>query len=132
MPKLRKPVLVLDGRSYHVSVTKLKRKGEIIDGPNAGRVMSAVMKRDVLGTFYNYEITFGTSLLSPSDYDALYEILTAPVDSHTITVPYGQGIKTFEVYITSASDELARMKDDVNMWSSLTIDFIAMEPARRP
>ena len=70
--------------------------------------------------------------MSPTDYDALYETLTAPVDYHTITVPYGQETKTFRAYVSNASDVLRRMTDKVNLWGELTIKFTAMEPNRRP
>lgn len=131
MATLFKPLFTIDGRAYNVAVVSLKRKAAILDGENAGRTMSGIMMRDIIGTYYNYDLTLGTSLLSPSDYDALYEILTAPVDSHMITMPYGQETKTFRAYISNANDALIKMNRN-NMWSSLTVTFTAMEPARRP
>lgn len=125
-------VVTIDGKAYRVQVASLTRKSAVTDGSNAGRVNSGRMERDIIGTYYNYDISFGTSLLSPADYDALYEILTAPVDYHTITVPYGQGMKTFQAYVTGATDTLRRMTDRYKHWGDLTISFIAMEPMRRP
>ena len=125
-------VITVDGKTYNVGVTSLKRGAAILDGKNAGRVLSYRMVRDIGGTFYNYDITFGTSSLSAEDYDAMYEVLTAPVDYHIITVPYGQGTKTFEAYVSNASDVLRRMTDKGNLWGELTIKFTAMEPNRRP
>lgn len=124
--------ITIDGKVYNVSVLSLKRKGAVLDGKNVGRVLSGRMERDIIGTYYNYDLSFGTSLLSPADYDAMYEVLTAPVNYHTITVPYGQAMKTFEAYVANASDTLRRMKDGYNHWGDLTITFTAMEPARTP
>ena len=58
---------VLDGVSYKVTVPVggLKRSFKILDGRNAGRVLSGDMERDVIGTFYNYElqiVAHGTDL----------------------------------------------------------------------
>lgn len=125
-------IIEIDGRAYDVYLIELKRSASVLDGENAGRVLSGRMVRDIIGTYYNYDAKFGTSQLSPEDYDALYETLTAPVDSHTITVPYGQGMKTFEAYVSNASDVLKRMSGAEKLWGELTIKFTAMEPERRP
>lgn len=125
-------VITIDGKEYNVGVVSLKRGAAVLDGKNAGRVLTGRMVRDIIGTYYNYDLTFGRSLLSPTDYDALYEVLTAPQKCHIITVPYGQGTKTFEAYVSNASDALLRMTDTMNLWGDLTIKFTAMEPMRRP
>lgn len=122
--------LEIDGHSYNVAVTGIKRKAAVLDGKNAGRVLSGRMVRDIIGTYYNYDVSFGTSLLSPTDYDALYELLTAPVDYHTIIIPYGQESLTFQAYVANASDTLRRMTENYNHWGDLTITFTAMEPQR--
>ena len=122
--------LEIDGHSYNVAVTGIKRKAAVLDGKNAGRVLSGRMVRDIIGTYYNYDVSFGTSLLSPTDYDALYELLTAPVDYHTIIIPYGQESLTYQAYVANASDTLRRMTENYNHWGDLTITFTAMEPQR--
>ena len=66
------------------------------------------------------------------EYDALYDLLSAPVDSHTIEVPYGQTTWVYEAYVTNGTDELVGIRGDVNVWANLSINFIAMEPQRRP
>ncbi len=127
-------VFAVDGRSYRVLVPEggLKRSGQILDGENAGRVKSGAMKRDVIGTYYNYSLTLETNRLNVAEYDALYEVLSSPEDSHTVTVPYGQGTVTFEAYVSGVEDELKRMGDGFNRWGGLTVTFTAMSPKRRP
>lgn len=125
-------VITIDNKTYKVGVTSLKRGAAVLDGENAGRVLSGRMERDIIGTYYNYDLTFGTSTMSPTDYDAMYEVLTAPSDYHMITVPYGQGTKTFQAYVSNASDTLKRMTTACNLWGDLTIKFTAMEPMRTP
>jgi len=126
-------VFSIDGVSYPgVLVTSLKRSFEILDGENAGRVKTGRMKRDIIGTYYNYSMEMDTSEASLTEYDALYEVLSAPVDSHILVVPYAQGALTFEAYVTNGEDELVSMESRRNKWEGLSINFIAMEPERTP
>ena len=91
-------VFTLDGKSYNMIVPAdgLKRSFQILDGDNAGRTISGIMKRDIIGTYYNYEITVQPKSYDPEEYDEFYESISAPVDSHTLTFPYGQTTLTFQ------------------------------------
>lgn len=124
-------LIEIDGVKYDVFDTKITRGFQILDGENVGRLMNGSMQRDVIGTYYNY--TWEISPSSYTDYDALYEVLSAPVDSHIITVPYGRNsTKTYEAYVTAGQDELIHSEDGDNYWDGLSIQFVAMNPARRP
>ena len=91
------------------------------------------MQRDIIGTYYTYRLEFDASLSDPEEYDALFEALSAPVDSHIISVPYGQGSLTFEAYVANGEDDLSRIyRDESKKWGNLTVNFVAMEPQRRP
>ena len=126
-------VFSIDSVEYPtILVTGLKRKFSILDGENAGRVKTGDMQRDIIGTYYNYTIDLDTAEASIAEYDSLYEVLSAPEDKHSITVPYGQGRATFDAYITSGEDELFSMDGTRNRWGELSINFIAMSPKRRP
>jgi len=48
---------LLDGVAYNVSVTGLKRSFSVLDTDNSGRTQDGEMYRDIIGTFYNYEMT---------------------------------------------------------------------------
>ena len=125
----------LDGVQYNVFVPRggIKRSGQIVDGQAAGRSqVSAIMIRDIKGTFYNYTIQIDSRYTDPDEYDKLYEQLTAPVPSHTLVVPYGQDTLEYEAYVTSAEDTLQSMDNSVNVWGGLSINFIAMKPKRTP
>ena len=125
-------VFTLDGKSYNMIVPAdgIKRSFQILDGDNAGRTISGIMKRDIIGTYYNYEITVHPKSFDPEEYDDFYESISAPVDSHTLTFPYGQTTLTFQAYITNGEDILMFMEDGVNYWEGLTIRFLAMAPQR--
>ena len=126
--------LTIDGRTFNAEIPQngIKRSGSILDGPNAGRTKTGRMLRDVIGTYYNYSVQVNTNAMAPDQYDALYEVLTAPVDCHTITVPYGQGTLTFEAYVASVEDSLIAVQNGINLWCSLAFTFTAMDPQRSP
>lgn len=128
-------VFEIDGLSLRLWVTGLKRKFEVVDGENSGRVKSLRMYRDIEGTFYNYTLEIDSERSNKADYDTFYEMVSAPVESHHLTFPYAQRTLTFDAYVTSGEDNLKmeKVKDGrENRWSGLSINFIAMEPQRRP
>lgn len=123
-------VVTIDGASFDVGVTRIRRKARIPDGPNAGEAKRGDWIRDVYGTFYDYILTFDTAAgLSREDYDTLYSILTAPVEFHSLVVPYGQSTLAFTAGITGAEDNVILM-DDGTVWGNLSITFRAKSPQR--
>ncbi len=121
----------VDGTEYGGIVTALQRSFEVADGENAGRTLDGVMHRDLIGTYYNYSITINTDKLSQSEYNALYQTISAPVESHTIVVPFGNESLTFKAYVTNGTDDLLRQYSETNRyWGNLSFNFIAMEPQR--
>ena len=123
-------VVTIDGASFDVGVEYIKRQARIEDGPNAGNSKRGDWIRDVYGTYYDYTLAFDTSAgLSRADYDTLYSILTAPVEFHTLVVPYGQSTLTFAAGITGAEDNVILM-DDGTVWGNLSITFRAKSPQR--
>jgi len=129
---MKAPVFSVDGVAYpKVNVLSLKRSFQVLDGENAGRMMDGGMKRDIIGTYYNYSMEVTSDYSDLSEYDALYEVISAPADSHTIEVPYAQETLTFQAYVTNGSDDLLHNRPSFNKWGPLTFNFIAMEPQRR-
>lgn len=122
----------VDGVEYgaHVKPGGLKRSFDILDGPNAGRMLGGRMTRDLIGTFYSYQLEISMNGSGLEEYDRLFQVLSAPVESHTVTFPYGQSTLTFEAYVTKGSDSLIRKHRSGNYWSGLSIQFVAMEPQR--
>ena len=130
---MRIPVFTVDGVGYFsVNVIGLDRAFSVMDGENAGRTMDGAMRRDIIGTYYNYSMELTSDYSDLSEYDRLYEVLSAPVDSHTIVVPYGQETLTFEAYVANGNDSLLHNRPKFNKWNSLSVNFVAMKPQRRP
>lgn len=83
-------IFLMDGREYDLWVTKLERDAQVTDTENSGRTNDYAMHRDIIGTFYNYTLTIQPHGENVQDYDAFYEQITAPVESHDMVFPYGQ------------------------------------------
>ncbi len=125
--------IVMDGATYpNIHIVSLKRSFQVLDGENAGRVMTGEMDRDIIGTYYNYSCEVDASSADRTEYDNFYDVISAPVDSHEITVPYGQSTITFKAYVTNGDDNLLALFDNESDWSGLSFNFIAMAPQRRP
>lgn len=120
----------IDGRGFSgVGVESLKRSFRIPDGTNAGDMLSGDYERDLLGTYYDYDLVITTSDLAVNEYDALFEALSAPVNSHTVEMPYGMTSITFEAMIEGGDDELIPM-DDGTWWGNLNVTIRAKKPQR--
>lgn len=120
----------IDGKGFSgVGVESLKRSFRIPDGTNAGDMLSGDYERDLVGTYYDYDLVITTSDLSVNEYDALYEILSAPVNSHMVEMPYGMTSITFEAMIEGGDDELIPM-DDGTWWGNLNVTIRAKKPQR--
>lgn len=127
------PIFTIDGMEFDVDVTELKRKFAVTDTDNSGRTMNGNMHRDIIGTYYNYTLSIEPKKTEKSrkDYDTLYELLSAPVESRILVVPYAQSTLKFKAYITNGEDNL-KIRKSLNLWDGLSVNFIATEPQRRP
>lgn len=126
-------IFSVDGVAYPgVNVVSLKRSFSVLDGSNAGRTMDGAMQRDIIGTYYNYSLEIASDFSSPEEYDALYEVLSSPENSHTLVIPYAQETLTFQAYVANGEDELFHIYNGLNKWDGLAINFVAMKPQRRP
>lgn len=126
-------IFTVDGVEYDVDVMKLSRKAKVTDTDNSGRTLDGVMHRDIIGTYYNYTLEVQAKDGKHQDYDRLFDVVSAPQDSHDFVILYGQETLSFKAYVTTAEDSMIR-RDDVNLWGyedTLKLDFVAMEPQRR-
>lgn len=129
-----RPIFLIDGESFNVFTASIRRNFKIQEGSNSGTAISGRDRFDVIGTRYNYTLEIDASTMERAEYDRMYELLSAPVESHTITAPYGQGTITFEAHVESGQDTVSAMAEDEDIidWGGLSITFSAIEPQRRP
>lgn len=126
--------IVMDGVTYRLRVRyeTLGRNFHLDDGENSDYMLSGLYKRDLLGTYYDYAMEVEPDPQYPRDYDSFFEAITAPVDSHSLTLPYGQSTITFDAMVTSGSDLYRGQVAGFNRWGGLQVQFTAQKPQREP
>lgn len=123
----------LDGKNYPgIHVLELKRGFKVLDTDLTERVQNGDIDRDVIGTFYNYSMKIDSDDATSAEYDAFYEVISSPDESHDLVFPYGQGTIALKAYVTGGDDSLIAMTPRLNRWGELTVNFIACSPQRRP
>lgn len=124
--------ITMDGKLYHVRViyNTMNRSFALENGVNEDYMLSGYHERDLRGTRYSYEMGIEPHPLYQKDYDDFFDEISAPVDSHTVTLPYGQGVVTFDAEIESGDDTWKGRLAGVDRWSGLKVKFIPISPQR--
>lgn len=126
--------ILMDGVTYRVRVVynTLVRAFNLIEGPNAGDMLSGRHERDLIGTKYTYEMAVEPDPRYQADYDAFFEALSDSVVSHTITVPNGQSSLTFAAMIEGGSDTYRGQVGGQRRWGGLVVTFKAISVQKEP
>lgn len=120
--------LIIDGETFKVPITEMKRKGDIMD-IEAKRTEDGVLHREtVVGTYYNFSLKFGP-INDLEVYGRLWWVLTSPVASHMIQLP-GQS-SAFEGYFGSVNDGIVKLTDDGYKATDLSCNVVCTRPSRR-
>lgn len=124
--------VTVDGREYRVRVIygSLRRSFAVVEGPNSGQAITAKYIRDIIGTGYSYTLDIEPDPRYPQDYDDFYEVITAPVESHSVIMPYGQDVLEFAAAVESGEDTLGPTLVGVTRWTGLSVTFTAIKPQR--
>ena len=126
--------ITVDGVEYKVNIVYPTRllSFEILEGKNSGVSLSHKTIRDIGGTKYNYSMQIKAQKGHQEDFDALFDVISAPVESHRVIMPYGQTTLEFDAAIRSGSVTDYGSSAGQRNWSDLEIYFEALEPQRRP
>lgn len=125
--------ITMDNVHYNVAILfpSLSREFELVNGDAEGKAITGRKIRDILGTSYSYEMNVEPFEDDQLSYDAFFHAISAPVDYHTITLPYGQSTITFEAAILSGKDINTGKYSGQEHWGGLTVKFEPMEPQRK-
>lgn len=117
-----------------VAILKYNRNFNVLDGENAGRVMTGRMVRDVIGTYLGHKLTVfrrGNNYKGLDDFwDYLYQ--HSVDDSVQLEAADGQTTIAYEAYYTSATQDIEKVEDGVNYWGEIEVNFIPMDAQLRP
>ena len=122
-------VIIIDNKAYAVRITELKRTADILD-KYAERTEDGELHREVIGTYYNYQLKIGVKRGERALYNELFDVLSAPVDCHLVELPHDH--VAFKGYFSSISDNIKLVDDDGFDCDGLTCKLTAMKPRRRP
>lgn len=124
--------ITVNDKQYDLIIEQnaLIQKGVVTDTPNTQRTQFGDMYREIIGTFYNYELTVERGrTMSLEDYDDLFMVLTNPNNKfNTITMPHNQGYITLQAYVSTVARALESIERGKHYWGAYVIEFIAKMP----
>lgn len=117
-----------------VAISNYNRNFNVLDGENAGRVMTGRMVRDIIGTYIGHQLTV---FRRGDDYLGLdkfwnYLLQHSVDDSVMLEAADGQSTISYEAYYTSASQNIEKVENGVNYWGEVSVNFIPMEAQVKP
>lgn len=117
-----------------VAISEYTRSFSVLDGDNAGRVMTGRMVRDIIGTYVNHEITVFRRGGNQDGLDRFWNYLLehSVDDSVMLEAADGQTSIAYEAYYTSATQKLDKVEDGVRYWGEIKVSFIAMDAQVKP
>lgn len=125
----------INGQAFDVTVaiSDIEETFNVLDGENAGRVMTGRMVRDIIGTYIGHKVTFFNGK-HDRDFDALWDYLVAHSvdDSVQLEAADGQKSISYEAYYTSGTRKLKNAADGVNIWDEIEINFVPMDAQVKP
>lgn len=125
----------INGRAFDVTVaiSSIEESFNVLDGSNAGRVMSGRMVRDVIGTYIGHKVTFFNGK-NQADFDALWQyLIDHSVDDYvTLEAADNQTSISYQAYYTSGSRTLSSAANGVNVWDEIEINFVPMDAQVKP
>lgn len=124
--------IVIDGTTYAVPIIEEGRQADPLY-KYAERTEDGVLHSELIGIYYNYKgMKFG-DITDTSLYNSLYDKLTKATESHKVILPNHTGVPVeFYAYFAGVKDAVRKIKNGVYYWKDLTVDIIAISPARTP
>lgn len=106
----------------------------MLDGPNAGRVMTGRMVRDVIGAYIGHKITAKPKGMDYAGIDNYWNYIKEhSVDDYvTLEAADGQTTVAYDAYYTSAARKLRDVQNGVNYWGEVSVNFIPMDATVKP
>lgn len=122
-------MIQIDGVTYNVPLISVDRKADFLD-KYAERTVDGALNREIIGVYYNYTLRFG-AINDRTQYEALWDSITAPIEFRSIGIPEGSGMNVFEGYFGSPRDAIRRIIGGVVFYMDLQVNAIARYPTRR-
>lgn len=117
-----------------VAISSYNRNFNVLDGDNAGRVMTGRMIRDIIGTYIGHKVRVFRRGDNYEGLDRFWDYLVqhSVYDSVLLEAADGQTTISYEAYYTSASQDIEKVENGVNYWGEIELNFIPMEAQVTP
>ena len=112
-----------------VAISSYNRNFNVLDGPNAGRVLAGKMIRDIIGTYLGHKITVFRRGDDYAGLDEFWEYLYQHSIDDSVLLEAADGQKTisYQAYYTSASQDIEKVEKGVNFWGEIEVNFIPID-----
>ena len=120
-------MIKIDGVEFDVDIISIDMAADMLD-KYAERTNDGVLKRELIGVYYNFGITFASGYQNPVAYALLWRKLTEPVEFHTVTLWDEAGEYTQVGYFAETKHSMSKLKNGKPYWKSLSTSFIAKAP----
>ena len=112
-----------------VAISAYNRNFNVLDGPNAGRVLAGKMIRDIIGTYLGHKITVFRRGADYAGLDEFWEYLYQHSIDDSVLLEAADGQKTisYQAYYTSASQDIEKVEKGVNFWGEIEVNFIPID-----
>jgi hypothetical protein len=117
-----------------VAISSYNRSFNVLDGKNAGRVLTGRMIRDVIGTYIGHKIKVFRRGNNYKGLDDFWDYLVQHSVDGSVMLEAADGQKTisYEAYYTSGTQDIERVDGDTNYWGEIEVNFIPMEAQVKP
>ena len=112
-----------------VAISAYNRNFNVLDGPNAGRVLAGKMIRDIIGTYLGHKITVFRRGDDYAGLDEFWEYLYQHSIDDSVLLEAADGQKTisYQAYYTSASQDIEKVEKGGNFWGEIEVNFIPID-----
>lgn len=116
----------IDSVDYDIDIISIDMAADMLD-KYAERTTDGILHRELIGVYYNFEITFASGYKNPVEYANLWRKLTEAVDFHEVTLWDEDGEYTQWGYFANTRHVISKVKSGAPYWKSLSTAFIARE-----
>ena len=122
-------MFTIDGVEYKVKCT-IERAAEIKESSISGVMLNGSIFRDVLGTYYTYDIRLEMPLKNKGRYHSLIEQLTEPIDGHVFVLPYNSDTIELTGKIEDPEDVWKKLPGGYTYWDGLKFTISPNGPSK--
>lgn len=122
-------IFIIDGVDYSalVHAESITESFETIAHDTAATKQDGADYFDMIGTRFSHSLTLKKrNATTAAQWDALYDVISNPTESHTVTLPHNQSTITYDAHIYNGSRPLLRQAVGVNVWGDITIEMKAI------